>query len=153
MSGRNRCRRATDAGSAAVEAALIISALLLAVVGGVEFARALWVYNTMLIAVEQAGRFAMGYNHRLPATCTAQTQASQCPPLSDTPLANCSAEYARQVLAAYQAAPVGVSVSVDAAAAPPTITICASRSLDFIAPQLLPYGPFELTSSVTVPMI
>ena len=153
MSGHNRRRRATEAGSAAVEAALITSALLLAVVGGVEFARALWVYNTMLIAVEQAGRFAMAYNHRPPATCKAQTQASQCPPASDTPLANCSAGYAQQVLSAYQAPPIEVSVSVNAAASPPTITICASRSFDFIAPRLLPYGPFELTSSVTVPMI
>lgn len=153
MSRQNKRRSATDAGSAAVEAAFIMSALLLAVVGGVEFARALWVYNTMLIAVEQAGRFAMAYNHHPPTTCMAQTQASQCPPLSDTPVANCSAGYAQQVLSAYQAPPVEVSVSVDPAASPPTITICASRSFDFIAPQLLRYGPLELRNSVTVPMI
>jgi Flp pilus assembly protein TadG len=153
MTARNRRQHATDTGSAAVEAAFIMSVLLLAVVGGVEFARALWVYNTMLIAVEQAGRFAMAYNHRAPATCMAQTQAAQCPPLSDTPLANCSASYAQQVLSAYQAPPIGVSVSIDDASSPPTITICASRSFDFIAPQLLPYGPLGLTSSVTVPMI
>ena len=150
MSGQNRRRRATDAGSAAVEAAFIMSALLLAVVGGVEFARALWVYNTMLIAIEQAGRFAMAYNHRPPTTCMAQTQALRCPPFSDTPLANCSAGYAQQVLTAYRAPPVAVSVSVDAAASPPTITVCASQSFDFIAPQLLPFGPSQFTSRVTV---
>jgi Flp pilus assembly protein TadG len=153
MTARNRCRRATDAGSAAVEAAFIMSTLLLAVVGGVEFARALWVCNTMLIAVEQAGRFAMTYTHRAPAACMAQTQASRCPPFSDTPLANCSAGYAQQVLSAYHAPSIEVSVSIDNAISPPTITICASRSFDFIAPQLLPYGPFDLVSSVTVPMI
>jgi len=130
-----------------------MSVLLLAVVAAVEFARALWIYNTMLIAVEQAGRYAMAYNHRPPAICIAQTQALQCPPLSNTPLANCSAGYAQQVLSAYRAPAVGVSVAVDTTAFPPTITICASHSFDFIAPQLLPYGPLDLTTRVTVPMI
>ena len=153
MNGRKRCRRAAEAGSAAVEAAFIMSALLLAVVGSMEFARALWIYNTMLVAVEQAGRYAMAYYHRPSAICMAQTQASQCPALSDTPLTNCSAGYAQQVLSAYQAPPIGVSVAIDETTSPPTVTICASRSFDFIAPGLLPYGPLELTSSVTVPII
>ena len=153
MNGRKRSRRATEAGSAAVEAAFIMSALLLAVVGSVEFARALWIYNTMLIAVEQAGRYAMAYYHRPSAICMAQTQAPRCPALSDTPLTNCSAEYAQQVLSAYQAPPIGVSVAIDETTSPPTVTICASRSFDFIAPGLLLYGPLELTSRVTVPII
>jgi Flp pilus assembly protein TadG len=153
MKCRKPSRRAAEAGSAAVEAAFIMSVLLLAVVGAVEFARALWIYNTMLIAVEQAGRYAMAYNHRPPAICMAQTQASQCPLLSNTPLANCSAGYAKQVLSAYRAPAIGVSVAVDTTASPPTLTICASHSFDFIAPQLLPYGPLDLTTHVTVPMI
>jgi hypothetical protein len=107
----------------------------------------------MLIAVEQAGRYAMVYNHRPPAICRAQTQAPQCPALSNTPLANCSASYAQQVLAAYQAPAISVSAAVDTTTSPPTVTICASHSFDFIAPQLLPYGPLDLMSSVTVPMI
>src|SRR5438874_381530 len=85
MNSRKRARRAAEAGTAAVEAALIMSVLLLAVVGGVETARALWTYNTMLMAVQQAGRYAMMYNHRPPAICMPQTQASQCPALSNTP--------------------------------------------------------------------
>jgi Flp pilus assembly protein TadG len=146
-------RRGADAGSAAVEGAIIMSTLLLAVVGTVEFARALWTYNTMLLAVEQAGRYAMAYDHHLPSVCTAQSQATHCPVLSDTPLANCSAWYAKQVLSAYRAPPIGVSVTVDTTTSPPTTTICASYSLDFVAPQLLPYGPLDLTSRVTVPLI
>ena len=149
----SRSRHTTEAGTAAVEAVIIMSGLLLAVVGGVETARALWTYNTMLIAVEQAGRYAMTYNHRPPAICMTQTQAPQCPVLSNTPIANCSAWYAQQVLAAYWAPPIGVSVAVDTATSPATITICASHSFDFIAPQLLPYGPLDLISSVTVPVI
>jgi Flp pilus assembly protein TadG len=153
MNSRRRSRQAAEAGAAAVEAALIMSVLLLAVVGGGEIARALWTYDTMLMAVEQAGRYAMMYNHRPPAICMTQTQASQCPALSNTPLANCSAWYAQQILAAYRAAAVAVSVSVDTTTSPGTITICASHSFDFIAPQLLSYGPLDLISSVTVPVI
>jgi hypothetical protein len=130
-----------------------MSVLLLAVVGCVETARALWTYNTMLMAVEQAGRFAMMGNHRPPAICMTQTQASQCPTLSNTPLANCSAWYAQQILAAYRAPSIAVSVAVDTTTLPAAITICASYSFDFITPQLLPYGPLALISSVTVPLI
>jgi hypothetical protein len=107
----------------------------------------------MLIAVEQAGRYAMVYNHRPTTICMAQTQAPQCPALSNTPLANCSALYAQQVLAAYHALAISVSAAVDTTTSPPTVTICASHSFDFIAPQLLPYGPLDLMSSVTVPVI
>jgi hypothetical protein len=153
MSGRKRSSHAAEAGTAAVEAALIMSVLLVAVVGAVETARALWTYNTMLIAVEQAGRYAMVYNHHPPVICLPQSQAPQCPALSDTPLANCSAWYAQQVLAAYQTPPIGVSVAVDTTTSPATITICASHSFDFIAPLLLRYGPLDLVSSVTVPII
>jgi len=148
---RRRC--GADKGTAAVEGALIMSTLLLAVVGSVEFARAFWTHNTMVLAVQQAGRYAMVYNHHPSMTCGAQSQASNCPTLSDTPLANCSAWYALQVLSAYRAPPIGVSVAVDATTSPPTTTICASYSFDFVAPQLLPYGPLDLTSRVTVPLL
>jgi hypothetical protein len=130
-----------------------MSTMLLAVVGSVEFARAFWIYDTMLFAVQQAGRYAMAYDHHPPATCLAQSQASNCPILSDTPLANCSAWYTQQVLSAYRAPPMGVSVTVDVTTSPPTTTICASYSFDFVVPQLLPYGPLDLTSRVTVPLI
>ncbi|MGB0055153.1 MAG: TadE/TadG family type IV pilus assembly protein [Methyloceanibacter sp.] len=153
MNSRKGSGHPAEAGSAAVEAALIMSALLLAVVGSVETARALWTYNTMLIAVEEAGRYAMMYNHHPPAVCVTQTQAAQGPALSDTPLANCSAWDAQQVLTGYRTPSIGVSVAVDSTTSPATVTICASHSFEFIAPHLLPYGPLDLRSSVTVPLI
>src|SRR5690242_5240394 len=153
MNSRKKSRQSAEAGSAAVEAALIMSALLVAVVGSVETARALWTYNTMLIAVEEAVRYAMSYNHRPPAICATQTQAALCPGLSNTPLANCSAWYPQQGLAAYRAPSPGVSVAGDSRTSPPTVTICASHSVDFVAPQLLTYGALDLVSSVTVPLM
>jgi len=142
-----------DEGAAAVEAGIIISVLLMLIVGGVEFGRALWISNTMLLAVEDAARYAMVYSHGLPETCEAQSQASLCPTLSNTPLANCSAERVQQVLSAYQAPSIDVSVNEDTTSSPATVTICASYSFDFAAPQLLPYGPLSLTRQITVPLM
>jgi Flp pilus assembly protein TadG len=146
-------RHRAEEGSVAVEAAVTISVLLLLIVGSIEFGRAFWTYNTMLLAVEQAGRYAMVYNHDPVETCSAQRQATQCPNFSNTPLANCSAALAQQVLSAYQSPSIDVSGNEDTTSSPATMTICASYSFDFLAPQLLPYGPLKLTRQVTVPLI
>jgi Flp pilus assembly protein TadG len=146
-------RRGAEEGAAAVEAAVTMSVLLLLIVGSIEFGRALWTYNTMLLAVEQAGRYAMVHNQGSPDTCAAQSQASQCPTLSNTSLANCAAGRVQEVLSAYQAPNIGVSVRENATVSPATMTICASYSFEFLAPRLLPYGPLHLTSQVTVPLI
>ena len=153
MNDRAPARRGAEEGAAAVEAGVTMSVLLLLIVGSVEFGRAFWSYNTMLLAVEEAGRYAMVHNHGPGETCSAQSQALDCPTLSNTPLANCSAERVQQVMSAYQAPSVGVSVREDATVSPATMTICASYSFDFVAPVLLPYGPLNLTSRVTVPLI
>lgn len=149
MSGDHPSWRRAQDGATAVELGVIMSVLLLLILGSVEFGRAFWTYNTMLLAVEEAGRFAMVYKHGRPETCTIQRQAADCPTLSNTPLANCSATRAQQVLAAYDVRNIAVSVREDSA----TITICASYSFDFIAPRLLPYGPLNLTSRIAVPVI
>jgi hypothetical protein len=89
---------------------LIMAVLLLMIAGSIEFAQALWTNNTMLLAVEQAGRYAMVHSQTPPPTWTAQEQASHCPVLSATPLPNCAASWAQQVLSSYQAPNIGVSV-------------------------------------------
>jgi hypothetical protein len=131
----------------------VIPALLLLVVGSVEFGRLIWTYNTMLLAVEEAGRYAMVYNYGRPVTCGAQSQAPGCPILSNTPIANCSAVRALQVLSAYQIPMINVSAKEDTTTSPATITVCASYFFDFVAPQLLPYGPLNLTRQIIVPLL
>jgi Flp pilus assembly protein TadG len=150
-SEKSRC--GTDQGAAAVEASITLSVLLLLIVGSIEFGRAMWTYNTMLLAVEEAGRYAMVYNQGPPVTCGSQTQAARCPTLSNTSLANCSAARAQQILSAYQAPTINVSVTEETTSSPATITICASYSFDFVAPHLLPYGALNLTRQITVPLI
>jgi Flp pilus assembly protein TadG len=153
MSRSRPLSRGADEGSAAVEAAVVMTVLLLLLVGSLEFAQALWIYNTMLLAVEEAGRYAMVYNHQAPITCEIQRPVSDCPSASNTPIANCSAWRAQQVLSAYQMPDIGVSVSENTTSTPTTITVCASTSFDLLAPQLLPFGPLDLTRQVTVPVI
>ena len=145
------CR--AEGGAAAAEAALIMTVLLLMIAGSIEFAEALWTNNMMLLAVEQAGRYAMVHSQAPAPTCAAQKQASHCPVLSATPLANCAASWAQEVLSSYQAPNIGVSASEDTTSPPNTMTICASYSFKFIAPRLFPEDFLELTARVTVPLI
>src|SRR5262245_26132826 len=49
-----RLRRGNEEGSVAVEAGLILPTLLLFVIGSIEAGRALWTYQTMVLAVEEA---------------------------------------------------------------------------------------------------
>jgi Flp pilus assembly protein TadG len=153
MSQGGSSRHSAEEGSVAVEAGITISVLLLLMIGSVELGRALWANNTMLLAVEEAGRYAMVHHDGAPATCSPQKPVWQCPIPSNTPLANCSAEWAQQVLTAYWASSVNVSVAEDTMSSPATITICASYLFNFLAPQLLPYGPLNLTQQLTVPLI
>jgi Flp pilus assembly protein TadG len=142
-----------DHGSAAVESSIILSALLLLIVGSIEFGRALWTGNTMLLAVQEAGRFAMISNDAPPVSCGAQSQTPSCSAPSNTPLANCAAALAQQVLSSYQVTNTEISVREDQTSAPPTITVCARHSFGFAAPGLLPFGSLNLTSQVTVPLV
>jgi len=153
MNSDKQSRDHADDGSAAVETGMTISLLLLLILGSVEFGRAFWTYNTMGLAVEEAGRYAMVYNQGPGETCSPQSQASQCPIFSDTPLANCSAERVHQVLSTYQAPSIAVSVNEDTNTYPPTMTICASYFFDFLPLQSLPYGPLSLTRQITVPLL
>jgi Flp pilus assembly protein TadG len=143
-----------EQGAAAVEASFTLSVLLLLILCSVEFGRALWTQNTMLLAVQEAGRFAMISNYAPPISCSVQSQAPWCPAPSNTPLANCSAARALQVLSANHATDIGISATEDNSSKPATMTICASHSFGLLAPTLLFYGrlPSNLTSQITVPL-
>jgi Flp pilus assembly protein TadG len=146
MSRRGRSRRGTEDGSAAVEAALVLPVLLLFVVGSVELGRALWTYHRMLLAVEEAGRYAMVYG----ASPSLLTSAS-CPGVSGTvTLSNCAVARANAYLAAYGATGVTVSPSEDTSS-PKNLTITATYAFNFIVPNLLPFGPINLSTQVKVP--
>jgi len=142
-------RRGAEEGSAAVEAAFILPVLLLFMIGSVEFGRAFWTYHTMLLAVEEAGRYAMIYG----ASPSLLSSAS-CPGVSGTitssSLPDCAVAKANAYLAAYGTTGVAVSPKEDAST-PKNLTITATYTFNFITPILLPFGPIDLSSQVKVP--
>ena len=147
MSQSRPLRRGTEDGSAAVEAALVLPFLLLFVLGSVEFGRALWTYHRMLLAVQEAGRYAMVYG----ASPSLLTSAS-CPGVGTVTLPNCAVARANTYLAQYGATGVSISASEDTST-PKNLTISATSTFDFITPALLPFGPLSLSSQVKVPEI
>jgi Flp pilus assembly protein TadG len=73
MRGR-RSRRGWDEGATAVEAAITISLSLALVFGILEFGMALWQSNTMVLAVEEAGRYVMVNNTSCNTASCAESQ-------------------------------------------------------------------------------
>lgn len=138
-------RRGKEEGSAAIEAAIVLPVLLMFTIGSVEFGRALWTYHTMLLAVEEAGRYAMVYG----ASPSLLTSAS-CPNVTTVSLPNCATAKANAYLADYDGTGVLVSSSEDSSS-PKNLTITATYTFNFITPILLPFGPISLSSQVIVP--
>jgi Flp pilus assembly protein TadG len=68
----NSHRRGTDEGATAVETAIVISALCTLIIGILEFGMVFWQWHTMLLAVEQTGRYAMINNMSITATAAEQ---------------------------------------------------------------------------------
>ena len=57
--GRKSPRYGWDDGATAVEAAIVISVFITLVFGIIEFGTAFWQWNTMTLAVQEVGRYAM----------------------------------------------------------------------------------------------
>ena len=129
-----RRRRGSDEGTVAIEAALLLPVFLLALLGVIEFGAALWQWNTMLLAVEQAGRWAMINNSDSNLVADVENQMQAVLPSA----AVCTAPKPGQIC-------VNVSSS---AGTPSTMTLTASYNFNLLAL----FGPFTLTSQGTVPL-
>ena len=81
---RGKRRRGWDEGATAVEAAITFSVMLALIFGVVGFGFALWQSSTMMLAVEQAGRYVMINNASCNTSCavsqmqTVLTTAASC---------------------------------------------------------------------------
>ena len=147
MNRRASSRRGREEGSAAVEAAFVLPLLMLFVIGCIEFGRVLWTYHTMLLAVEEGGRYAMVYG----ASPTLLTAAS-CPNVGTVNLANCTAARANTYLANYHGTGITATATADAST-PPNMTVSATYTFNFVTPLLRSYGPINLSSRVIVPSL
>jgi Flp pilus assembly protein TadG len=131
---RKTRKRRRDDGTAAVETALIAPILFLAILGIVEFGSALWQWNTMLLAVEQAGRYVMVNNASCDTSC-AQNQMQAILPAASV----CTTPTMGQIC---------VSAS-KSAGTPSTMTLTATYNFNLLAY----FGSFTMTSQGTVPLI
>jgi Flp pilus assembly protein TadG len=123
-----------DEGTAAVEAALIAPVLFFAIFGIIELGTAFWQWNTMLLAVEQAGRYVMVNNSSCDVSC-AETQMQSV--LSSASV--CTTPSAGQIC---------VSASIPAGT-PSSMTLTTAYSFNLLSL----FGPFTITSQGTVPLI
>src|SRR6201981_4268184 len=85
----------SEQGATAVETALVMSTLLLLIFGAIEFGQAFWTYNTMVLAIEEAGRYAIVFN---PGNYPGGPPSSSCPGVPTVTLGNCTAAPGTSVL-------------------------------------------------------
>jgi hypothetical protein len=84
---RKKSLRSEDGGAVAVEAAITLSALLFLLLGAIQFGLVYFAWNTMLLAAEEASRYAMLYN---------PTNFPSGPPGCADSLPNCAVAWANQ---------------------------------------------------------
>ena len=153
-------RRGWNEGAAAVEAAITISLSLALVLGIIEFGIALWQSNTMVLAVEEVGRYIMVNNTSCNTASCAQNQmkntlASYGGLVTSANSGICSGT--PPSLTAPAAGSICVYASAPAGANPQTMTLTAVYAYsNIIVPTGLLAGnlagPFTSTSQATFPL-
>jgi Flp pilus assembly protein TadG len=153
-------RRGWNEGAAAVEAAITISLSLALVLGIIEFGIAFWQSNTMVLAVQEAGRCVM-VNSTLCRTATGaenqmkNTLASYGGLVDSANSGICSGS--PPTLTAPAAGSICVYASAPAGANPQTMTLTAVYAYsNILVPSGLLAGnlagPFTSTSQATFPL-
>ena len=121
-------------GATAVEAALVISVLMLLLFGIIGFGYALCQWNTMMLAVEQAGRYVMINNNACNTGCAVSQMQTVL-----TSASSCINPNAGQMC---------VSATTTLATTPPTMTLTSAYNLNLI--PLIP--SFKMTTQTVVPL-
>ena len=132
-------RRGWGEGSTAVEAAIVFSLFFTLIFGIVEFGMALWQWNTMELAVLQAGRYAMVNN----STITAATAEAQMQTVLPSASISCPLPISPAAGAWY------VCASPPAGNSPPS-TMSLSASYGYKVIGLV--GPLKVSAQATVPL-
>jgi Flp pilus assembly protein TadG len=144
--------RSSEEGAATAEAAIILSAFTLLIFGLVQFALVFWTWNTMMLGLEEGGRYAMVYNG-YPGTITSGPTANNPPGCADT-LANCAVARANSTLSSYPSLIVTVSCTAGPASCTSVstaMTLQGTFTYNFLGSGSLP-GSITVTKQVTVPL-
>ncbi|HWX32968.1 MAG TPA: TadE/TadG family type IV pilus assembly protein [Steroidobacteraceae bacterium] len=128
---RKKLLRSEEGGAVAVEAAITLSALLFLLLGAIQFGLAYFAWNTMLLAAEEAGRYAMLF-HAFP---------NNPPGCADT-LPNCAIAWANQNFGNI----FPVTAGTNATNCPSGMTFTATYTFNIVT-------PISLTRYVCVPLI
>jgi Flp pilus assembly protein TadG len=144
-----------DEGATAVELALILSLLMMLMVGIMEFAVGFWRWNTMLIVVQDVGRYVMiksgdGISgNTCDADCAKQQLADRLTEASSTcgDPANPSAGQMCVDAIVTAGTPGDPTATPPVLSTPATMVLSATYGFNFLTSS-----PFRLTASTTVPM-
>ena len=121
-----------EKGAAAVEMAFILPVFLLFVLGIIEFGRAYWTYNSMQLAIDEAGRYAMIH------TTASDSQ------IASTAKANLyGLDPSKFTITTANTTSNGINYKI----------IKATYTFSFIAPGVLPFGNILLTRQTEVPIL
>jgi Flp pilus assembly protein TadG len=131
-------RRGWDEGAVAVEAALTIGVLIFLIFGVIEFGMAMGSWNTMVLAVEDAGRYVMVHNTSCNTSCAVAQMQATLAAVPGTVSTTCTKPAANQFC---------LSASTTAGT-PSTMTLTAALGYNVIG---LP-RTFTLTSQGTFPI-
>ena len=132
MTSSARFRR-SEGGATAVEMAVVLMAVILLILGVIEFSIAYWSMHTLLVAVEEVGRWVMINNTSPSVTTDAQTRMQLYLPAASS---ICTTPSAGQYC-------------VSATASNGTVTLTASYGYNVIG---ITGSPLILKSQNTVPL-
>ena len=142
-----------EGGASVAEFAVIVPFFLIFLLGVFEFARGLWVVNTLQFAVEQGARYAMlselnGVSRPTTDNCST-TKDAFATQIQNLVQANLSE-------ALLNSATPSVSITCPSSGSLPVMitSITASYSFSFWLRALVPYGPLDLQQAdvVTTPL-
>ena len=133
------CR--AENGEVAVEGAVTMLALVFLILGSVQFGLVFWNWNTMMLAVEEAGRYAMLYNPNNPISPQVLANCSASP----NTLGNCAVAWANQNWGNNFTVSC-TSPCPDTSTSPPTMTFTATYTFNFI-------NSISLSRGIQVPLI
>ena len=138
MLPRRRTPYGWEEGATAVEGALIISVFIFLIYGIIEFGITLWNWNTMVLAVGDAGRYAMvkyASGSSCDTTCAVNQMQATLATAPGTVSTTCTT-------------PVADQICLSASTTPSTMTLTAAYGFKIIG--LSP--TYTLTSAATFPL-
>jgi Flp pilus assembly protein TadG len=133
-------------GVTAIEFAIVFPAFLLLVFGVFEFGRAFWIWNTMQLAVDEGGRYAMVFNS---PTAPWGPTGGTC----STGRTECIVTYAKSQLYGLTASDFTVTAVQGTSGSISIVTITATYTFISVVPTLLNLSPITLTRQATVPIV